>query len=183
MPHDDDDLFSDDAMQRAAERRQRSPRKSEAELMAQWEKPRQKRTRKNNNPEKQNQDRIWDHLIKVYGAVPRRINSGSWKTTDGDFIAGAKAGTSDLIAELCIIIDDDIRIGVYFAIETKSMTGKETPAQRKFLDRCSALGGIAVVARTPVDVDAAIDEYVKQLSDRLQRPVRVARRQTLPETR
>lgn len=176
MIDETDDLFSDAAMQAAAERRQRTPKKSDAELPDQWAKPRQKRSRTNNKPEKLAQDRIWKHIIDVYGAVPRRINSGSWKTETGDFVAGAKAGTSDLIAELCIIIDDDVRIGVYLAIETKSMSGKPTPAQTKFLERCRALGGIGVVARTTLDVDAAIAEYVATLAQRLQRPVRAARK-------
>lgn len=180
MQPDDDDLFGEEYERKRAERAARNPfagktpEEIEA-LAANWEKPRRKSSTPRGKPEKLNQDRIWRHLIDVYGAIPRRINSGNWRTSDGDMIMGAKAGTSDIIAELSIIINETARIGVYFAIETKSMRGTPSVAQEKFIARVKALGGIACVARTPLDVDAEIDRWCAATAAALGVPVRAAR--------
>lgn len=142
---------------------------------AHWSKPKAPRA-KRGKPEKVNQDRIWQHLVSVYGAVPQRVNSGSWVTNEGYHVQGAKAGTSDLIVLLSVIVDEQIRIGVYLAIETKSMTGKATDAQTVFLQRVHALGGIGIVARTPLDVDTAIHAWCQQRAEAFGVTVRPALR-------
>lgn len=188
MTHEDDidpedDLFGD--YNRTAPRNPfegKTPEEIEA-LQKQWKAPRRKSTSPRGKPEKHNQDRIWRHLVQVYGAMPRRVNSGQWQTAEGDFVMGAKAGTSDLLVLVCYIINETVRIGVYCAIETKSMQGRASEAQERFIARVLALGGIACVARTPLDVDTAIDAHADKLSKTLGVPVRPARMGKRPDER
>lgn len=177
---DADDLFGEEYERQRAERAARNPfegltPEEIAALESQWEKPRRKSTTKRDKPEKRNQDRIWAHLVKTYGAMPRRVNSGQWRDPDGNMIMGAKAGTSDLIVLISFIIDERIRIGVYFAVETKSNEGRATDAQIAFIERVLRMGGAACVARTPIDVDAAIDAWARSKASELGLPVRAAR--------
>lgn len=175
---DDDDLFSEPSKPRSAGAGNpfegMTPEEYNA-TAAHWEKPKRKSTTKRDNPEKRAQDRIWKHLVTVYGAIPRRVNSGQWRDEAGNMIMGAKAGTADILCCICIIVGESTRLGVYFAIETKSLTGKPTEAQTAFLTRIAAYGGIACVARTTLDIDNAIEAYVSQLSARLGVPVRAGR--------
>lgn len=48
--------------------------------------------------------------------------------------------------------------GRLVALELKSDTGRATPEQLAFLDRCRRLGGLAVLARCPADVLEALGQ-------------------------
>lgn len=173
--NDDDDLFGDNAHLQRPNPFEGLSAEEIAELKTNWKAPRKRSTTPRDKPEKRNQDRIFKHLVSVYGAVPRRVNAGQWHTPEGNVIMGAKAGTSDLIVLISFIIGDTTRIGVYFAVETKSMTGRTTPEQDQFIARVKAMGGAACVARTTLDIDDAITRWADQLSATLGQPVRAAK--------
>jgi hypothetical protein len=102
-------------------------------------------------------NRIRNHLFKQYGAVTTRVNSGEWIDAAGNTIRGAKAGTSDVLASVPIVIGS-LRFGIYFAFEVKSIENKVdgTDLQQIFIARVKATGAAGAVVRTVIDVEQAI---------------------------
>lgn len=90
-----------------------------------------------------------DKYLKQLGCINIRTNSGSWQDEAGHWIMGAKAGTSD---KTCCLPN-----GIFCAVECKAST-KLTDAQRKYLDRVEALGGVAIVAYSKENVRIALVE-------------------------
>lgn len=129
--------------------------------------PRKRSTRRRLEGEATN--KIRNHLFKHYGAVTTRVNSGSWKDDAGNTIAGAKAGTSDVLACVPIHITDDLVFGIFFAIEVKSIENNSdgTDPQKRFIARVRRAGGAGAVVRTVIDVDQAIAEQRQAMIDQL----------------
>lgn len=65
---------------------------------------------------------------------------------------GLGEGTSDLIGLL-------VPEGVFLAVEVKSATGRERPAQRMFRELITRSGGLAIVARSVDDVREAVEGW------------------------
>jgi len=115
------------------------------------------------------------YLFKTYGAVTTRVNSGEWQDDSGNTIRGAETGTSDIIANVPIVIGG-MRFGIYFAFEVKSVVNKSdgSDAQKAFIARVIGAGGAGAVVRTSLDVDAVINakrelmiEDLRQFVDRV----------------
>jgi hypothetical protein len=114
--------------------------------------------------EKNIQNEIRLHLSKR-GAMSLRYQVGTFYAMDGSMVKIGEVGVSDLIACVPVVITPEMvgkRIGVFTAIETKKIndkTAKERKeSQGKFIARVQALGGIATIARSTQDVDAAIEK-------------------------
>ena len=114
--------------------------------------------------EKNIQNEIRLHLSKR-GALNLRYQVGLFYTMDGRKMKIGEDGVSDLIACVPVVITPEMvgkRIGVFTAIETNKIndsTSKERKeSQGKFIARVQALGGIATIARSTQDVDAAIEK-------------------------
>ena len=60
-------------------------------------------------------------------------------------------------------------LAVFAAIEIKSKTGKTTKEQDNFLKVVTDSGGIAFVARSEMDVDNGIREYIKRITGSVQK--------------
>ena len=84
-------------------------------------------------------------------AWARRMNSGAHVTegpTGRRFVRYGFAGLSDVLGQL---VD-----GRLLAVECKTRRGRPTPEQLGFLQTVADHGGVAVLARTVADVDAAL---------------------------
>jgi hypothetical protein len=77
-----------------------------------------------------------------------RQNSGAFTDSRGQFVRFGWPGCSDVIGQL--------RDGRFLAVEVKAERGRLSEAQRIFLDRVAAAGGVAFVARNAVDVFAGL---------------------------
>ena len=75
------------------------------------------------------------HVLKLYGVF-------HWKVFQS---LGSQPGVSDIIAV-------EKKTGRIVAIEVKTSKGKMSPAQENFLKLIEANGGIAIVARSAMDV-------------------------------
>ncbi len=90
-----------------------------------------------------------------------RNNCGALKDTEGRLIryGVANPGGSDLIGWRSVTVTSDMvgqKLAVFLAIEVKGERGKATDAQKNFLDRVKADGGLAGVARTVEDARAIV---------------------------
>lgn len=97
-------------------------------------------------PEAQIQQSIIQWL-ELHGAIVLRTNAGTIKTQSGSMVRVGKFGTSDITA----LLD-----GTWLSIEVKTPKGKVTDLQQAYLDRVTAAGGIAFVARSLDDVVARL---------------------------
>lgn len=87
-----------------------------------------------------------DRYLKSIGALNLRTSAGLAQFGDRKVLMGA-VGTSD---RTCCIQ------GKFVAIEIKSAVGKTTERQEAYLARVRAAGGVAIVARSVDDVQAAL---------------------------
>lgn len=94
-----------------------------------------------------------DRYLTLIGAVNIRTNSGVWQDEQGNYILGAKAGTSD---KTCCLPSPDGSSAPFCAIEVKSPTGRQTDAQQRYRARVEALGGLYILARSVDDVRAVL---------------------------
>lgn len=91
-----------------------------------------------------------DAYLKKLGAINIRTNAGAWKGDDGNFIQGAKAGTSD--KTVCL------PGGAFCAVECKAGKNGLSEAQERYQARVERLGGLYIVARSAADVRVALVE-------------------------
>lgn len=101
---------------------------------------------------------IWRNNVGKawYASSARQVPGGVILTGNPRMVRyGLAKGSSDLIGLRRVTISADMigtTIAQFVAIECKSLTGKPTPNQTKFLSLVDASGGLAVLARSPEDV-------------------------------
>jgi hypothetical protein len=76
--------------------------------------------------------------------------SGAVRIRPGKFMSFGLKGSSDILGIL--------PGGRFLAVECKAPTGRLSPEQRQFLADIKALGGMAIVARSWMDIDQALRE-------------------------
>lgn len=110
------------------------------QIIDKWFTPKKPKT-KRNNLEKLTQDCILEYLTakKIFHW---RNNSGAIKK-DKHFIQFGKVGSADIFA---------LSKSTFYAIEVKSPTGTQSPAQKKFQSDVEVSGGIYILARRLEDV-------------------------------
>lgn len=81
------------------------------------------------------------------GCLVHRANAGFWRDASGHVIRGMSAGTADFIGAL--------PNAVFLAVECKATTGT-TLLQRRYLDRVTALGGVAIVVHSVEELRAGL---------------------------
>lgn len=94
-----------------------------------------------------------DKYLSLIGAIVIRTNSGSWQDEHGNYIYGAKAGTSD---KTVAIPAQEGHSATFLALEVKSATGKQSEAQKRYQRRVEAIGGLYILARSVEDVRQAL---------------------------
>jgi hypothetical protein len=77
--------------------------------------------------------------------------SGAVRIRPGKFMSFGKKGAADIIG---LLAPD----GRFLAVETKAPDGRLSPEQKQFLAGIREQGGVAVIARSWVDVDQALRE-------------------------
>jgi len=96
-----------------------------------------------------------------HGAWAERINSGTQVIEDHAgkrrVFRGAKKGTSDILA--CW------PGGLFIAVEAKLRGKKPKPEQNAFLARIREIGGLAIVAYSPQDVEREIKTFIDKLRE------------------
>lgn len=113
---------------------------------------RTKPKRKGSTPEAKVSAAI-DRYLSLIGAIVIRTNAGSWQDEQGNYIMGAKAGTSD---KTVAIPAREGHSAAFCAIEAKSATGRQTIAQKAYQQRVEAIGGLYILARSADDVRQAL---------------------------
>lgn len=161
-PKDEIDIFSDDYIA-LRNKRYASADHILDELKAQDTEKTAKRWRKNTRrktdkgPEHYVKERCRKYLETELGARVLRTNAGSMLDADGRTVYLGDPGQADLHAVVPIRLDViDLTIGVFFAIECKAEGNKPTELQMKYLASIRARGGVAVVAYSQLDIDAAV---------------------------
>lgn len=175
---DNDDLFADDYV---SARRQTYASADEilSELVEEdadkKAKRHQKHTRKEKNekPETIASKRLKKYLEDRYGARVLRTNAGFIRDEAGNAIQLGEAGQADLHALIPLEVGGFV-FGVFAAIEVKVGSNDATPLQSKYLASIEARGGLAFVARTVLDIDAAVAQHREKLVKML-RAVRMDR--------
>jgi hypothetical protein len=76
--------------------------------------------------------------------------SGAVRIRSNKFMSFGKKGSADIIGLL--------PGGKFLAVETKAPDGRLSPEQREFLEAVTQQGGLAVIARSYRDVEAALTE-------------------------
>jgi len=161
---DPDDIFSDDYL---AQRRKRYESADQIldELRAQDPEKHAKRyrahTRKKTEkgPEHYVKERCRLYLEQQLGARVLRTNAGSMLDQEGRTIYLGDAGQADLHAVVPIRLDElgiAFTFGIFFAIECKAANNAPTEKQQNYLASIKARGGVAIVAYSPLDIDAAV---------------------------
>ena len=74
--------------------------------------------------------------------------TGVVRITPDRWVSFGKKGSADILG----CLPD----GRFLAVECKSPTGRLTPEQSAFLERIRGLGGVAIVARSDRELDAAL---------------------------
>jgi hypothetical protein len=101
-----------------------------------------------------------DKYLSLIGAIVIRTNSGSWQDEQGNYIYGAKAGTSDKTVCLPLPAPSEYaqegRSAAFLALEVKSATGRQNEAQKRYQARVEAIGGLYILARSADDVRQAL---------------------------
>jgi hypothetical protein len=77
--------------------------------------------------------------------------SGAVRIRPGKFMSFGKKGSADIIG----LLPPD---GKFIAIETKAPDGRLSPEQKQFLEEIRGLGGMAILARSYRDIEAALIE-------------------------
>ena len=81
-----------------------------------------------------------------------------YKLQDGRVLqSGLAKGSADLIGWKTITVTPDMvgtEIAVFLSVEVKSEKGKLRPEQENWLNTVNKVGGIAIVARSPQDINA-----------------------------
>lgn len=108
---------------------------------------RQPKKRGGTTPEAKVSKKIDDYLSLI-GCINIRTNSGAWQDEHGNYIYGAKAGTSDKTLLL--------PGGRFCAVECKAGTNTLSDAQRRYKSRVTALGGLFIEARSVADLRAGL---------------------------
>ena len=89
------------------------------------------------------------------GALVWRNNTGVLRNEAGIPIRfGLCKGSSDLICITPVVVTQDMvgsTIGVFTAVEVKTLKGRVSPEQQTFIDAVNKAGGIAGVARSVED--------------------------------
>lgn len=93
-------------------------------------------------------------LLSLRGILALRINSGCIKV-EKRLIRLAPEGTSDILAVLH-------PQGRLMAVEVKTPRGRLTEAQKGFLEAVRESGGVALVIRDVIDLEAALDRLVRE---------------------
>ena len=106
--------------------------------------------KKKQRPEAQLQDKIIKALKKI-GAHVIRTNAGMARTAAGKVINIGEAGRSDL--HVCYR-------GRFIAMEVKTVTGKLTDKQARYLEQVQRAGGIAVVVRSVDEALAILEQAI-----------------------
>jgi hypothetical protein len=75
--------------------------------------------------------------------------SGAVRIRPGKFMSFGKKGSADILG----LLPPD---GKFLAVETKAPDGRLSPEQREFLEMIKQQGGMAVIARSWMDVDQAL---------------------------
>jgi hypothetical protein len=104
-------------------------------------------------------------ILRQFGSRPDlrlfRNNVGVCRFPDGSRVVyGLCPGSSDLIEFQTIRIAPEMvghRLARFVAIEVKGPSGRATDVQRNFLRVVSEAGGIAILARSPMDVKEALE--------------------------
>jgi hypothetical protein len=86
--------------------------------------------------------------LTLKGIFHWRNNTGAVKMGKGRWVSFGLKGSSDIIG----LLPD----GRFLAVECKAERGRLSPEQRAFLDRVNATHGLALVARSWEDIDAAL---------------------------
>lgn len=89
-----------------------------------------------------------DKYLSTLGCIVIRTNSGAWQGEDGNYILGAKAGTSD--KTLCL------PGGHFAALEIKAGTNTLSAAQKRYKARVESLGGLFIEAHTVAELRAGL---------------------------
>lgn len=109
---------------------------------------RDKKKRSGTTPEAKVSKAI-DAYLSLIGCINIRTNSGAWQDEHGNYIYGAKAGTSD--KTLCLPGG-----GRFAAVECKAGTNTLSEAQKRYKARVVALGGLFIEARSVADLRAGL---------------------------
>lgn len=109
--------------------------------------------RKGKTPEALVSAKIYDYYKRI-GAIVIRTNAGSWKDADGNYIQGAKAGTSDLT--VCLPQVQEGVAAPFCATEVKAAGGIQSDAQKRYQARVERLGGLYILAESAKDVQSAL---------------------------
>lgn len=100
-----------------------------------------------------------------------RVNSGVVQV-DGRWIRYGWVGASDVLGQM--------RDGRLLAVECKSATGRTTEAQDEFLARVLGAGGVAFVARSADDAEAALSLATGTTARAPLQPLKTARTTDIP---
>jgi hypothetical protein len=96
------------------------------------------------------------------GVLTFRNNIGAYTTPQGYRIKYGVGGTggSDLIGIIPVVIRPEHvgrTLGIFAAIEVKTLLGRATPSQENFIHQVNANGGVAGVCRSPDDLQDLIN--------------------------
>ena len=87
-------------------------------------------------------------FLELRGVFAWNNPTGAVQVRPGQFMRFGKRGSPDVIGVL--------PGGRFLAIEVKAQGGRLSPEQASFLERIRSLGGLAIVARSFVDIDEAL---------------------------
>jgi hypothetical protein len=104
---------------------------------------------KSDTPENRVKRECFDYL-KIRRIYCWSNPSGAVQIRPGKFMSFGLKGSSDILG--CL------PGGRFLAVEVKAERGRLSPEQRQFLEDIKALGGMAVVARSCRDIEAALIE-------------------------
>jgi hypothetical protein len=114
--------------------------------------PKKPQKRRGATPEAKVKAQVEKYLAKI-GALTLRTGAGVL-TVGERVITIGRAGGADLT--VCLPTTLTGGRAAFCVVETKAATGALTAAQRRYLDKVRALGGLAIVARSAEDVRAAL---------------------------
>ena len=92
----------------------------------------------------------------VASVILREVEPGLFLVRGRRVTMGLCTGSSDLIGWMPVTVTPDMvgaKIACFVALEIKSASGRIQPEQTTFLDRVLEAGGVAVVIRSPEDID------------------------------
>ena len=86
--------------------------------------------------------------LEIRGIYHWRNSTGAVQVRPGQFMRFGKVGSSDILGIL--------PGGRFLAVEAKAPDGRLSPEQKEFLEKIRCLGGLAIVARSFRELDAAL---------------------------